>query len=157
MIRYCREAAGGEKTAHHLTGALDELNRNWNTRNANAVVGQYTEDVVYQDPFLPQALRGREPVRQYMAGLFAAFPDFTLENRARVQEEDNAVLRNDVTKATMNGPIRTPEGTSIPPTHKGFVGEYAVVLAFDNHQKITNIRVFGDSLAIFKQLGLPPP
>ena len=143
--------------AHHLTSALDELVRNWNTRNANTVVGQYAEDVVFQDPFLPQALKGREAVRQYLTGLFAAFPDFTIENRMKMMQEDDAVLRNDVTRATMKGPIRTPEGHSIPPTHKSFAGEYAVVLSFDRNQKIKNVRVFGDSLAIFKQLGLSPP
>ena len=142
---------------HHLTAALDEANRNWNMRNANTVVGQCAEDVVYRDPFLPQALEGREAVRQYLTGLFAAFPDFTIENRMKVQQEDDAVLRNDVTRATMKGPIRTPEGHLIPPTHKSFVGEYAVVLSFDRNQKIKNYQIFGDSLAIFKQLGLSPP
>lgn len=149
--------ARGVAMAHHLTEVLDGINRNWNTQRGDAVVGQCAEDVVYQDPFLPAAIKGRETVRQYLNGLFAAFPDFTIENRGKVVEGDQAVLRNDVVRATMKGPIRTPEGQTIPPTHKGFVGEYAVVLSFDAHQKVKDFHIFGDSLAIFRQLGLPPP
>lgn len=143
--------------AHHLTEALEGIVRNWNMQKGDAVVKQYAEDVAFQDPFLPQAIRGREAVRQYLNGLFAAFPDFTIVNRGKVVEGDEAVLRNDVVTATMKGPIRTPEGKTIPPTHKSFSGEYAVVLSFDSHQKVKNIRIFGDSLGIFRQLGLPPP
>jgi steroid delta-isomerase-like uncharacterized protein len=143
--------------AHHLTEALEEINRNWNTQKGDAVVKQCAEDVVYQDPFLPQAIKGREAVAQYLNGLFTAFPDFTIVNRGKVVEGDEAVLRNDVVRATMKGPIRTPQGQTIPPTHKSFSGEYAVVLSFDSHQKVKNFHIFGDSLGIFRQLGLPPP
>lgn len=142
---------------HQLKEALEGINRNWNMQKGDAVVTQCAEDVVYQDPFLPQAIKGREAVRQYLNGLFAAFPDFTLVNRGMIVEGDEAVQRNDVVRATMKGPIRTPQGQTIPPTHKSFSGEYAVVLSFDSHQKVKNFRVFGDSLAIFRQLGLPPP
>jgi len=144
--------------AHNLTeAALDSVVRSWNTQKADAVVKQYAEDVVYQDPLLPQAIKGREAVRQYLNGLFAAFPDFTIVNRGTVAEGDKVVLRNDVVRATMKGPIRTPQGQTIPPTHKSFSGEYALVLSFDSHQKVKNVHIFGDSLAIFRQLGLPPP
>ena len=143
---------------HHLTeAALESVVRNWNMQKGDAVVKQYAEDVVYQDPLLPQAIKGREAVRQYLNGLFAAFPDFTIVNRGKVAEGDEVVLVNDVVRATMKGPIRTPQGQNIPPTHKSFSGEYALVLSFDSDQKVKNIRIFGDSHGIFRQLGLPPP
>ena len=142
---------------HHLTEALESEVQNWNRQKADAIVKHYAEDVVYQDPFLPQAIKGREAVAQYLNGLFTAFPDFTIVTRGKVVEGDEAVLRNDVVTATMKGPIRTPQGQTIPPTHKSFSGEYAVVLSFDSHQKVKNYHIFGDSLGIFRQLGLPPP
>ena len=59
--------------------------------------------------------------------------------------------------ATNKGPIRTPDGKTIPPTNRKFGGdEYAVLFQLNKAGKIQSVRVYGDSLTIFKQLGRNP-
>ncbi|MFY9578616.1 MAG: nuclear transport factor 2 family protein [Gaiellaceae bacterium] len=52
----------------------------WNDHDVDALVGLCTDDVLWEDPALPQPERGRQAVREYLEGTWSMFPDlaFTL-------------------------------------------------------------------------------
>ena len=139
-----------------LPAAIQGNQNAYNARNAGKVAENYAEDATFQDPFLPQPIQGKGAIKQYHEGLFSAFPDFTVSTRWSVVSGETTLLIN-TAAATNKGPIRTPDGKTIPPTNRKFQGgEYAVVFQLNKAGKIQSLRVYGDSLAIFKQLGLNP-
>jgi hypothetical protein len=46
----------------------------WSEKDVERLVGFYTEDCDYKDPQVPAGLKGREALRAYLTGLFAATP-----------------------------------------------------------------------------------
>jgi len=46
----------------------------WSDKDVDGLVAFYAEDCVYKDPQTAQGLTGREALRTYLAGLFAATP-----------------------------------------------------------------------------------
>ena len=141
-----------------LPSAVDRHQKEWNKHNADKVAETYAEASTYQDPFLPQPLKGRAAVQQYLRGLFATFPDFEVRFLKTIVS-GNMVVQINTAGGTMKGPSRTPEGRTIPATNKRFSGEYAVVFELGKDSKILSLKIYGDSLAAsaFKQLGLPSP
>lgn len=49
----------------------------WSDKDVDGLVAFYAEDCVYKDPQTAQGLTGREALRTYLAGLFAATPAMT--------------------------------------------------------------------------------
>jgi steroid delta-isomerase-like uncharacterized protein len=47
----------------------------WNEHDPDALVSLCTEDVVWDDPALPQVIHGRAPVREYLEATWVMFPD----------------------------------------------------------------------------------
>lgn len=45
----------------------------WNTQDVEAVLAQYSEDVVYVDPNTRGEVRGRDAFRRYLSKLFSAW------------------------------------------------------------------------------------
>jgi len=51
----------------------------WNGQDAEALAEMCSEDLVLDDPALPEALHGRAGVRSFAADTFRAFPDVRLQ------------------------------------------------------------------------------
>ena len=49
----------------------------WNEHDADALVELCAKDVIWDDPALAEAVRGREGVREYLVGVWSMFPDLT--------------------------------------------------------------------------------
>lgn len=63
---------------------LEALNR----QDVEGVMAFYTEDVIFDDVSLPEPLNGSEEMREFMQGMYAAFPDLHIELRSLFGEED---------------------------------------------------------------------
>jgi hypothetical protein len=53
--------------------------RAWTDKDVDRLVDFYAQDTIYRDPQVPDGLRGRDALRAYLEGLFAATPPMTYE------------------------------------------------------------------------------
>ena len=60
----------------------------WNNHDVDGSLELYSDDIVWQDVGIPEPLRGKEAVRQYVQGWFSAFPDIKLTVTNRLVTED---------------------------------------------------------------------
>jgi len=51
----------------------------WNQHDADALVELCAEDVIWEDPALPEPERGRAAVRDYLLGVWSMLPDLMFE------------------------------------------------------------------------------
>lgn len=49
----------------------------WNGHDADTIVSLCAEDVVWDDPSLPEPVQGRDAVRKYVGDVWTTFPDLT--------------------------------------------------------------------------------
>jgi steroid delta-isomerase-like uncharacterized protein len=94
----------------------------WNTRDPASVLALCTDDVVWDDPVLPEPVRGHEPVREFLRSTWRGFPDLAFAGVGAPYvklDDDAAALRWRVT-GTMLGPIEPP---GLAPTGARIEGE----------------------------------
>lgn len=72
--------------AEFVRSFADRWLAGWNDHDAEALVALCAEDVLWEDPALPGPERGRQAVRDYLAGTWQMFPDlaFTLPEPSMV-------------------------------------------------------------------------
>src|SRR5436190_5392199 len=51
----------------------------WKAHDVEGIVAMCTEDVVWDDPALPETYHGREAVRRFAHAVFSCFPDVQIE------------------------------------------------------------------------------
>jgi steroid delta-isomerase-like uncharacterized protein len=51
----------------------------WNARDVDGLVSMCSEDIVWDDPALPETVRGHEGVRGFLEAIFRTFPDVQIE------------------------------------------------------------------------------
>lgn len=125
-----------------------------NTRNVEKVMEQYAENATFQVPVLETPLHGKDAIRAFITGNFAAFPDWTIDVKKVFVSGDETVVVNSV-HGTHTGPMTAQDGKVIAPTHKRFVQEQATRVIFNDHGKVTSLRAFGNAADLAHQLGLP--
>lgn len=151
---------GTTKTATQLDPAFVE---DWSKRyldawlslDADAVAALCSEDVVWNDPGLPEAVHGRQGVREFVRATAESLPDFHVEELGKPclsPEEPRALSRYRMT-GTMRG--RWPY-TDLAPT-----GRRIVVLGVDewtfDGELMSHYTTYYDSLDMARQLGIMPP
>lgn len=124
-----------------------------NTRNVDKVMEQYAENATFQVPILETPLKGKEAIRAFLTGNFAAFPDWTIDVTKVFVSGDESVVVSSV-HGTHTGPMTGQDGKVIAPTHKRFVQDQATRVIFNDHGKVTSLRAFGNSADLSRQLGL---
>jgi steroid delta-isomerase-like uncharacterized protein len=78
---------GGELHAAILA-ANEETFRAWNAHDADAVAAVFAENAEIVDVAAGQVVRGRAAIREHAAAILAAFPDFHLERRMLLIDEN---------------------------------------------------------------------
>jgi steroid delta-isomerase-like uncharacterized protein len=78
----------------------------WNRHDAEAIIGLCAPDVVWDDPSLPEAVRGREAVREFLGDVWTTFPDlmFTLPEPPLVAVDGPRAAQVWQMSGTMLGP-----------------------------------------------------
>jgi steroid delta-isomerase-like uncharacterized protein len=126
----------------------------WNGHDATAMGDLVTDDIVWEDPALPEPARGPAAVQQFMRDAWVAFPDL------RFDESDDphfSVAGDKVAWrwrmfGTNTGPIDPP---GFAPTGKSIEIE-GVDLWTMRDGRIARYRAFYDFNALAVQLGLAP-
>jgi ketosteroid isomerase-like protein len=125
-----------------------------NTRNVEQVVEQYAENASFQVPSMDAPIHGRNAIRAYYTGNFAAFPDWTIEPTEVLVSGTTSVVVNSV-HGTQTGPLASPNGKySIAPTNRKISQELVTRLVFNEHGKVQTLRAFGNPSELYTQLGL---
>jgi steroid delta-isomerase-like uncharacterized protein len=124
-----------------------------NTRNVEKVLEQYAEDATFQVPNIETPLKGKDAIRHFLKGSFAAFPDWTIDARTVTVTGKEALVVNTV-RGTHEGPLVGMDGKTIPATHKKFVQEQMTHVIMNEHGKVQSLRAYGNPTELYYQLGL---
>ena len=147
-------AAGEQLDRAFVEGWGERYLEAWDALDADGVAALCTEDVVWNDPGLPERAHGRDGVRAFVRATAAAFPDFHVEELGRPYvsaEEPRALSRYRLT-GTMLGAW---EYTDLAPT-----GRRVDLLGVDewtfSEGLMCRYDTYYDSLEMARQLGIVP-
>lgn len=125
----------------------------WDSHDPDAWAAMFADDFTLHDWTLPEPIRDREGVRQYLNGWVGAFPDMRIKQTNRVVGED-AVAAEVEFQGTNTGTMLMA-GKEIPPTNKPVVGR-GVYLARVRDGKIVEFHSYPDIAGMMMQLGFMP-
>jgi steroid delta-isomerase-like uncharacterized protein len=126
----------------------------WNSLDADGVAAMCTDDVIWDDPGLPESAHGRDGVRAFVRATAHTFPDFHVEELGRpyISPEEPRVLSRYRMTGTMLGPW---EYTNLAAT-----GRRIDVLGVDEWtfrgELMSRYQTYYDSLDMARQLGILP-
>jgi steroid delta-isomerase-like uncharacterized protein len=126
----------------------------WASREPDRLAELVTEDVVWEDPALPEPLQGRDGVRRFVAASFRMCPDFlpTMTDGPYVSADGTRIVAPYRMAGTMTGPW---EFRDLAPTGRRF--EVDGIDVWDMRDGlIAHYRTYYDSLDLSRQLGLLP-
>lgn len=128
----------------------------WNSHNVDALVALCADNIVWRDTGLPEPIRSKEGVRQYVQGWFTPFPDMRVRRINTVVAEDTVAVEVEF-DGTHKGPLQGPPGSpAIPPTGKKVTGKGAYFARIRNG-KVVETSAHPDRAGLMMQLGLMPP
>jgi steroid delta-isomerase-like uncharacterized protein len=135
---------------------LDEANFvAWNAHDVDGSLANYSDDIVWIDVGIPEPLRGKEGVRQYIQGWFSAFPDIKLTVKNRLVTEDQIAGELEWT-GTQSGPLQlAPGAPALPATGKKVTGK-ATYFVRVKDGKAAEVHTYPDAAGMMMQLGLMP-
>ena len=127
----------------------------WNAHDIDRSLVLYSDDVVWQDVSIPEPLRGKEAVRQYVQGWFSAFPDIKLIVTNRLVTEDQVAGELEWS-GTQTGPLQLgPGAPAVPATGKKVVGKGTYFVRIKDN-KAVEVHTYPDNIGLMIQLGLMP-
>jgi len=126
----------------------------WNGHDAAAMGDLVTEDVVWEDPALPEVARGPAAVQDFMREAWVAFPDLRFDETddPHLSVAGDKVAWRWRMRGTKTGPIDPP---GFAPTGRAIEIE-GVDLWTMRDGRIARSRAFYDFNALAVQLGLAP-
>lgn len=125
----------------------------WSNHDVDGVLAMLAEDAVWTDVTVPEPMRGKEEIRQYVQAWFTAFPDMAVKQTNRVVGDDSVGVELEFT-GTNTGPLRMG-GMEIPATGRSVVGRGAYFARLEG-DKVVQFSAHPDAAGLMMQLGLMP-
>jgi steroid delta-isomerase-like uncharacterized protein len=127
----------------------------WLAHDVEGIVAMCTEDVIWDDPALPETYHGHEGVRRFIAATFRCFPDVHIDELEPpyVSATQHKVLAPYRFTATMRGPW---EPTNIAATGRRISFEGIDEWEFRG-ERMCRYNTRYDLLAVARQMGVLPP
>jgi steroid delta-isomerase-like uncharacterized protein len=133
----------------------EEFIASWNTHDADRALAVLSEDVVWNDVSLPEPMRGKEAVRQYIQGWFTPFPDMAVTVKNRIASEDQVAAELEF-NGTNSGPMQlAPGAPAMPATGKKVTGKGTYFVRFSGG-KAVEVHTYPDLAGLMMQLGMMP-
>lgn len=132
---------------------MDALTEAMFAGDMNKAKSQYSTDAIGVGPDGSEFKGGHEIV-EFLAPFFRAFPDATYQSVAKF-EDGNTAIDEGIFKGTHTGPLETPDGATIPPTHKSMTMRGCDIATVEGG-KITRHHFYFDMLSVMEQLGINP-
>jgi len=134
---------------------MQTLDDAWNAQDMDTFTKRHRKDVVVQWPGKPPT-RGVDAHRDESLEFFKTFPDQHIGNRPYRVFFASGDWTCSIARFTgsMTGPMKGPDGKTIPPTGKPFDVEFCTVAHWDENGQITEENLFYDLVTFMKQIGL---
>lgn len=129
----------------------DEMLGAWNDRSVDTFLSHCADDIVWQDPAVPEPMHGKEAAGEYFSSWMTAFPDMHANQINRVIGEDT-VAAEVIFGGTNTGPMQMGEDT-IPATGKT-VSAKGAYFARVRDGKLAEMHTYPDLAGMMMQLGL---
>jgi ketosteroid isomerase-like protein len=135
-----------------LMKTLDDA---WNAQDWDTFDSRHAENVVVYWPGQPEPTRGGPAHRAESIEFFKTFPDNHVGNDPYKVLFGQGEWTCSVARftGTMKGPMKRPDGTTIPPTNKSFEVEFCTVAHWQNG-KIVEEKLFYDLVGLMRQIGV---
>jgi ketosteroid isomerase-like protein len=135
-----------------LMKTLDDA---WNAQDWDTFDSRHAENVVVYWPGQPEPTRGGPAHRTESIEFFKTFPDNHVGNDPYKVLFGQGEWTCSVARftGTMKGPMKRPDGTTIPPTNKSFEVEFCTVAHWQNG-RIVEERLFYDLVGLLRQIGV---
>jgi steroid delta-isomerase-like uncharacterized protein len=117
-----------------------------NRRDLDRLIATLADDAVYEIVPLKKFWRGKDEIREFYLGLWAALPDVKLDLRSRVADEHYVVEESHV-RGTHTGPL-----FGIPPSGRYIEFDLVIYFPFRNGE-ILGERLYLDVNSITGQVG----
>lgn len=126
----------------------------WNAHDPAAVVACVAEDVIFEDPALPQPARGREQLAAFVEATATAFPDWqvSVTGAYAISDDDLVAYLPWRMTGTNTGPIDPP---GFAPTGRSFAIDGVTRWCFRGGL-VWRDRDIYDAASVSRQLGLMP-
>jgi steroid delta-isomerase-like uncharacterized protein len=132
-----------------LERLLEEWAVVWSSSDVEKLLALFTDDVVFEDVTLGAVNHGRNALRDFAAGVFAAFEDLKFELKSRVVASDG---KSGAMEWTWRG-RQTKDLPGLAATNKPFEVRGATVVEFADG-KISRDSDYWDLATYMKQVGL---
>jgi ketosteroid isomerase-like protein len=135
-----------------LMKTLDDA---WNAQDWDTFDSRHAENVAVYWPGQPEPTRGGPAHRAESIEFFKTFPDNHVGNDPYKVLFGQGEWTCSVARftGTMKGPMKRPDGTTIPPTNKSFEVEFCTVAHWQNG-RIVEERLFYDLVGLMRQIGV---
>ncbi len=137
---------------------MQTLDDAWNKQDWETFKKRHAENVAVYWPGQPEPTRGRHSHHSEAVEFFKTFPDNRVENRPYKIFFGEGDYTCSVARftGTMKGPMKSPDGGTIPATNKKFEVEFCTVARWKNGE-ILEERLFYDLGSLMNQIGLASP
>jgi steroid delta-isomerase-like uncharacterized protein len=132
-----------------LEGVLEGWAAAWSSHDAEKVLALFTDDCVYEDVTFAVVTRGKEELRAFVNGAFAAVPDIAFELTNRFAAGQFASM-----EWIMSG-THAGDFPGLPATGKRFSVRGAAIVELQGGQIKRNAD-YWDAATFMKQVGLLP-
>jgi steroid delta-isomerase-like uncharacterized protein len=149
------QAAQEQLSDESLQALRTSWDEAWAARDVDRIADHLTEDAVYEDPGLPEVLRGRAAFKEQARNFITALPDIELRQHTVFRSVDDAQLG--ATRWTFAGSFQStmlPAGFA--PTGRRIEVE-GMTLVELRGDKIARLRLFYDTTEFARQIGAAPP
>ena len=124
-----------------------------NAHDLGAALALWAPDAEIHDPGTPEAIKGKDAIRQNLGSWLQAFPDMGFEVVEPVLSEGNNVGFQVRISGTHTGDLVGPQGT-VPPTNKRIQFTGVGFWRLNSQELISEERRYYDTAAMMGQLGL---
>ncbi len=133
---------------------MQTLDDAWNAKDWETFKKRHAADTAVFWPGQPEPTRGREAHHKEAVEFFKTFDNRLANNPYKILfGQDNYTCSVADWTVTMIGPMKTPDGRVIEPTHKTARLEFCTVATWKNGE-ITEERFFYDVVGLMKQRGI---
>ena len=131
---------------------IDRALEAFNARDWNGFLRLHVESVIDYDPGVPEPIKGRAALGEFVKGFVTAFPDLHFRKERSFGQGD-WVCAEVLVSGTHRGPMPGPGGKMIPATNKPIRVKEAVVFKLDGGE-IAEVHEYYDLAGMMGQLGL---
>ncbi|TAK00517.1 MAG: ester cyclase [Candidatus Manganitrophaceae bacterium] len=136
-----------------LMKTLDDA---WNSQEWETFKKRHAENVAVYWPAKPEPTRGRQDHEEEAKEFFKTFPDNKVHNDPYLILFGQGDYTCSVAKftGTMKGPMKIPDGRTLPPTNKKFEVEFCTVAHWNENGEILEEKLFYDLVGLLQQIGV---